>query len=56
VSRQPSYDVEELRRHGHELAAQAPPLTPEQREQIRSILRGVPITTPEGERMADDAA
>jgi hypothetical protein len=36
----PSYDAEALRRRGRELAAAAPPLTPEQREQIRAILRG----------------
>jgi len=36
----PSYDVEALRSRGRELAAAAPPLTPEQRERIRAILRG----------------
>jgi hypothetical protein len=56
VSRQPSCYAEELRRRGHELAAQAPPLTSEQREQIRNILRGVPIMTPEQARKVNDVA
>jgi hypothetical protein len=42
VSR-PSYDREALRRRGRELAAAAPPLTPEQREQLRAILRDCPL-------------